>query len=123
MLTTILRGARFRPTEAQATTVALAADEQLWLRAEPTNPYDPNAIQVFAATDSESDLVENGRIFIGYVAKEDCASVKALGDPESLLCFVDMPNGAQPQLRIELPSDDEYFPDDEDDSFEEADDD
>lgn len=96
---TILRGGRFRPLTAQQTTLALAAHEPLQLNPEPTNKYDPDAIQVLARV-TDNDGGEDYDEFIGYVAKEHCAAVYALGDPASLFAYCLTPNGLQPTILI-----------------------
>jgi len=51
-------GARFRPP-AQALTNGLPQETPVILRAEPTNPYDINAIQVLLQSSSLIDLEED----------------------------------------------------------------
>lgn len=44
-------GAHFRPP-AKAILASLPSGQELWLRPEPTNPYDENAVQVLLRTES-----------------------------------------------------------------------
>jgi hypothetical protein len=60
----------------------LVNGDELILRREPTNPHDPNAIMVFAASGEEGNFVQ-----IGYVPKQFAAKlknshlIKAIKDP------------------------------------------
>lgn len=76
----ILRGANFRPIEAQALVMQLDEDAPLILQREPDNQFDPNAIQVI---EPESEM------HLGYVAKEVAAELAPLMDEgEDFLCTV-----------------------------------
>ncbi len=75
---TNLAGAVFRPTEAKAIIEKLRPEHLLDLEREPENPYDENAIKVFAIVmpdgeplhrDYEKPEEAIDRIFIGYVEK------------------------------------------------------
>lgn len=55
-ITTQIVGAHFRPP-AKALLACLPAGHQLWLRPEPTNEYDENAVQVLLRSDSLQMLV------------------------------------------------------------------
>jgi len=68
---TLLRGANFRPVEAQAALADLPVGSPMHLTREPGNPFDPNAIQVI-------DLVTE--YHVGYVAKEAAAEIAHLLD-------------------------------------------
>ncbi len=61
---TVLAGASFRPAEAKAALKAVDGTETLRLEAEPTNPYDVNAVKVIM-TAAGVDHV------IGYVPRTD----------------------------------------------------
>lgn len=50
-LTFPIVGAHFRPP-AKALLASLPSGQELWLRPEPTNPYDENAVQVLLRTES-----------------------------------------------------------------------
>lgn len=91
---TILRGAKFRPMGAQLALLKLTAGDAVTLRPEPTNQYDPNAIQVLC-TDDE------GEHFIGYVAKEDCEDVLGMLNVGPVRASILEENGQSPSLSIE----------------------
>jgi hypothetical protein len=55
-ITTQIVGAHFRPP-AKALLACLPAGHQLWLRPEPTNEYDENAVQVLLRSDSLQPLL------------------------------------------------------------------
>lgn len=55
-ITTQIVGAHFRPP-AKALLACLPAGHPLWLRPEPTNDYDENAVQVLLRSDSMQPLV------------------------------------------------------------------
>lgn len=97
MTTTILNyqivGAFYRPP-AQLIINALSPDTKLFLRAEPTNQYDPNAIQVLVKTENLSNchdalieelakkglelnqILEQPEWHLGYVYKEIASELK-----------------------------------------------
>lgn len=56
-ITTQIVGAHFRPP-AKALLACLPAGHPLWLRPEPTNEYDSNAVQVLLRSDSLPSLLE-----------------------------------------------------------------
>lgn len=119
MLSSVLRGARFCDLSIQQILLTLPKDEPLWLEAEPTNPYDHNAIKVWAnvpegVAADVPDLDERGepqvrehddhtQVFIGYIAKEHCYAVKMLGPVETLAAKIWEINGAMPELVVGLP--------------------
>lgn len=55
-ITTQIVGAHFRPP-AKALLACLPAGHQLWLRPEPTNEYDENAVQVLLRSESLQPLI------------------------------------------------------------------
>lgn len=57
-VSTNLVGAHFRPP-AKALLAILPADHPLWLRPEPSNDYDENAVQVLVLSDSIRDLAKD----------------------------------------------------------------
>jgi len=93
---TVLRGAKFRPMDAQVCLLQQTVGSILRLEPEPTNKYDPNAIKVIA-TDPEE--IEH---FVGYIAKEDCEDVLAMlagGTP--VIARIVMENGNAPSIEVE----------------------
>ena len=59
-----LVGAKFRPAEARECLASLVEGDQVELRREPDNRFDPNAIQIWCEYH-----------FIGYVAKHEAAVI------------------------------------------------
>ena len=77
---TILRGASFRPMEAQAAVLNLIPGKELLLVREPENVHDNNAIMV----------VTHDEIHIGFVAAEHAATLAPLMDEGlQFICTVD----------------------------------
>jgi hypothetical protein len=68
---TLLRGANFRPIEAQAALADLQPGSPMHLTREPGNQFDPNAVQVV------DPVTEH---HVGYVAKEAAAEIAHLLD-------------------------------------------
>jgi len=76
----VLRGADFRPIEAQARVSSLEEGDSLTLLREPGNRFDSNAIMVL---DPDSEM------HLGYVAKEVAAELAPLMDEgEEFVCSV-----------------------------------
>lgn len=70
-------GLNFRPREAKFRAEQLTEGETLRLVREPENPYDPNAVQVWAAAHetSEQHTEPRAEAFIGFVPKSWSAIV------------------------------------------------
>jgi len=106
---TVLRGAKFRPMDAQVCVLGLTDGQPLRLVPEPTNRFDPNAIQVHA---TNAEGVEH---FIGYIAKEDCEDVlPLLAGPHK--AYVAEACGNAPKITVEYDfgEDSEVWDDDPD---------
>jgi len=73
---TYVVGANFRPSEARALIKRLAIGDSLYLKREPGNPYDSNAVMVFAQDENED------RVHIGYVPKDDNPVIAQMLDEE-----------------------------------------
>lgn len=71
---TLLRGANFRPVEAQAALGELPPGTPMQLMREPGNQFDSNAIQVI------DPVTEH---HVGYVAKEAAAEIAHLLDDDA----------------------------------------
>lgn len=95
-------GAFFRPP-AQAVLDVLPIGAELWLEAEPLNPYDENAVKVLIDFDVEmnlpddspakialaerlpnygysyDELLEAGRLHLGYLPRTDVAGLRRNG--------------------------------------------
>lgn len=99
MITTVLRGAKFRPFDAQLILLKLKAGDRLHLVPEPTNKYDPNAIQIWSSAPEEA--------FVGYIAKEDCEDVLGLMRAQKVRASILAENGNSPSILIEPDFDDE----------------
>ena len=103
MFRTELRGGFYRALSAQHTILSLPEGARLWLEPEPTNKFDPNAIQVWnLPPDGPRDEAEH---FLGYIAKEDCEDIRGYIDDEdpehtSYACKVETPAGLKPLLLI-----------------------
>lgn len=95
MTTYMIVGARFRPP-AQAILNSITPETSLYLRAEPSNEYDPNAIQVFIKTQDIpefcherlvqelegtgkylEDIQAQAEWHLGYIPKEIAALLRA----------------------------------------------
>lgn len=63
-----LVGVAFRPSEARRMVAHMGTPTEVELVAEPTNPYDPNAIQVLC-----------DGTHIGYIARDRTADIFRLG--------------------------------------------
>ena len=61
-----LAGANFRPADAREVCKSLGIGDTLELEADPSNPYDSNAVKVIAED-----------IFIGFIPKSDNTDVAA----------------------------------------------
>lgn len=107
---TVLRGAKFRPMDAQVCLLQQTAGSILRLEPEPTNKYDPNAIKVIA-TDPEGIAH-----FIGYIAKEDCEEVLGMLAVGQVVAKIAVENGNAPSISVE------YDFGDEESSIEDAED-
>jgi hypothetical protein len=97
---TVLRGARFRPFDAQLILLKLKAGDRLRLVPEPDNRFDPNAIQVLGTAPGDDGAPVEA--FIGYIAKEDCEDVHsmlAVGVPIKATILEE--NGNSPSIQIE----------------------
>jgi len=98
-------GAHYRPP-AKAILAALPGGTPLLLRAEPTNPYDSNAIMVLLdprhipeeckedlATRCEgygtdlSDVLAQTHIHVGYIPAINALSIRLPGDTPAALAF------------------------------------
>lgn len=90
-------GLHFRPAETKNyVNNELQIGEELTLKREPSNAYDPNAIQVHA-----------GEFFIGFVPKTSNAVLASLMDQEAtpnLRAHVFSFVGKNPQILIEWDS-------------------
>lgn len=92
---TVLRGARFRPMDAQVCLLQQTVNSKLRLEPEPDNKYDPNAIKVFA---TDPDEIEH---FVGYIAKEDCEDVLGmLRSGIAVEAFIAEENGNAPKIAV-----------------------
>jgi hypothetical protein len=103
MIKTELRGAFHRTNSAQANVLGLQAGSRLWLTPEPTNRFDPNAIQVWQLP-PELPRSETEH-FLGYIAKEDCEDVLPYLEPgddedEGYQCRVAEVRGLKPELNV-----------------------
>lgn len=90
-----LVGVNFRGKAATAIVKGLVINESLILAAEPSNPYDSNAVKVI---DPESEE------HIGYLSRESNAETAVhLGDGGEYTCTVaSFLSATKPHLRIEL---------------------
>jgi hypothetical protein len=103
MIKTQLVGAYYRSEETRMVVLALEFAEVVHLRAEPTNQYDPNAIQIFATITGGPD--GDVREFVGYIPKDVCLQVYSLAwqagcEVNDLFCYILKPFGLKPDLGI-----------------------
>jgi len=92
-ITTVLRGAKFRPQAAQIKLLTVEKGDPLNLVPEPDNRFDPNAIKVYIPP-KEGEEVNEESDFVGYIAREDC---------EDVLSFIEAINNEPgTSLRVEV---------------------
>jgi hypothetical protein len=96
---TVLRGARFRPFEAQLQLLKLKAGDRVALELDDDNKFDPgNAIKIL----HPDETLASDERFLGFVAKEDCPDVRsmlAVGYP--VIATILEENGNSPSIQIE----------------------
>jgi hypothetical protein len=68
-----IAGVQFRPLEAKEAIKTLKPSTNLMLMPEPTNKFDPNAVQIICNEKEEGDK----DIFLGYVPKKFSAEISA----------------------------------------------
>jgi len=84
--TTSIRGNKHRPIPAQIRFTELKTNEELLLVPEPTNKFDPNAIQVRTTDDIIIGYVSRGRaVEIGTAIFSAEATYKAIYNERGVL--------------------------------------
>jgi hypothetical protein len=89
--TFFIAGVQFRPKgDISIAAAKIKIGESLKLKPEPTNKFDPNAVQIIF----KGSIAERREpIFLGYVPKKFSSEVSAMLDIESpLQCIVDNVN-------------------------------
>ena len=99
-----IAGAKFRPNDAKATLLAAQEGDKVSLIPEPTNPYDPNAIQVHI----------DGQ-FVGFVPKVQTEDVQPLIDA-GYSATVKLQNGYFTEIEVEYSGEGADEPDEDLDS-------
>jgi hypothetical protein len=91
-----IAGVQFRPKGDIAIAGAkLKEGDILTLAPEPTNKFDPNAVQIFTNYKTAADETTTDNHFIGYVPKKYSSEVSALlGIDAPVQCTVDEVNPA-----------------------------
>ena len=91
-----IAGVQFRPWwEIDQAANNLLAGDKLLLKPEPTNKFDPNAVQIIAKHQMIEHEVSGGftEVFLGYVPKKFSSEVSAmLGIGAPITCIVDEVN-------------------------------
>jgi hypothetical protein len=89
-----IAGVQFRPRqEINYAAKELEVGSKLILKAEPTNKFDPNAVQILShLIDTDGSELD---VFLGYVPKKFSSEVSAmLGIGAPIICTVDEVNVA-----------------------------
>lgn len=112
----VLRGAKFRPMEAQNVAAELEGGQEVHLVADHDNEYDQFAVRVMAESERGSGHFDQ---FIGFIHKATAPKVQPLLDAgEAYSAEVYEPNGLFSVIGWEFPNvSDEYgmeSPDDAD---------
>lgn len=89
-----IAGVQFRPrAEINTAVEEMKVGDKLTLCPEPTNKFDPNAVQIL--TNIEGDQEDHAGIFLGYVPKKFSSEVSGmLGIGAPVICTVDEVNPA-----------------------------
>lgn len=72
-------GLTYRSKEAQERAEILMSNESVYLKKEPTNPYDSNAIKVYSSD----------HVHLGYVPKYLCSEILEKMDDDTVIAYVD----------------------------------
>ena len=114
-------GVQFRPRhEIDQAAKGLSAGDKLVLMPEPTNKFDPNAVQI-------QTIGGERAIFLGYIPKKFSSEVSAmLGIGAPVICTVDEVNPSAKtyemiKITVQIPVDEEdttLNEEDENDSYE-----
>ena len=89
-----IAGVQFRPrAEINAAADQMKVGDKLALTPEPSNKFDPNAVQISKSITSAEGITDF--IFLGYVPKKFSSEVSALlGIDAPVICIVDEVNPA-----------------------------
>jgi hypothetical protein len=91
-----IAGVQFRPrVEINQATKNMVVGDKLFLSPEPTNNFDPNAVQIIAKRQMLEHEVAGSfsEVFLGYVPKRFSSEVSAmLGIGAPIICTVDEVN-------------------------------
>ena len=115
-------GVQFRPRdEINIAVEEMKVGDKLLLKPEPTNRFDPNAVQIiFNKEVIHKDLKE---IFLGYVPKKFSSEVSGmLGIGAPVICTVDEVNPSAKtyemiKVTVQIPVEEEVQEEDEDDHY------
>ena len=116
-----IAGVQFRPrVSIDRATKGMKVGDSLRLFPEPTNKFDPNAVQIISRVDAHEE------IFLGYVPKKFSSEVSAmLGIGAPIICTVDEvnPDGKTYEMikvTVAIPVDEEESAEDEEDEEDEG---
>ncbi|MBE3140244.1 MAG: HIRAN domain-containing protein [Thermoplasmata archaeon] len=117
-----IAGVQFRPkVEINAAVREMKKGDKLLLKPEPTNKFDPNAVQIWLCkTYAVDETVDDAlQAFLGYVPKKFSSEVSAmLGIGAPVVCTVDEVNSAAKtyemfKVTVSIPVDEEEQGEDE----------
>jgi len=115
-----IAGVQFRPREDTGKACKfLQAGDYLFLKREPSNKFDPNAVQILVRQELIShDVADAEGVFLGYVPKKFSSEISAMMEiGASLNCVIDEVNSSAKtyemfKVTVSIPVDEPIIEDD-----------